>query len=183
MHRTIEREIINEMVLFANRRIFDYRQQMKHKKRLNESIEGDSPDELEFMGDIYVALEDDAFPIIYHQGEWISDESADTHRDLICLKKYGCLEWQVEEYYSWPNQQTIFTNLNRLWSENDEFRWPSRIFSAYGNARRSGIKYILVSWDFLDEEQVESICNTFGIDRNELVYVETVYEETIKKRD
>ena len=167
---TTDRQIINELTSFIKRRVFNYSRMMKNR-HLNEQIEGGSPDEFEFMGERYVALEDSSFPVLYHNGKWLS--GAETHRDLICLDKYGCEEWQVEEYYSWENRQIIFSTLNRLWSDSNEYNYLSRVFDAKENAKRHGYKYILVSWDKLEEKYIMSICKEFGINREELVYVPT----------
>jgi len=139
---------------------------------ISEIVDGGSPDEFEFEGKRYVALEDASFAILYHNGKWESIDG--THRDIIALKKFGCQEWELEEYYSKEKYTTVIAPvLNMLWSgENGEFEYPSRVFNAKGKTRERGIEYILVSWDELDENLINDICRQFNIDRDKLIYVD-----------
>lgn len=136
---------------------------------LLEVIEGNSPDEVIFDEDKYVALEDASITLLYYKGKWL--HNAETHRDIISLTKYGCEEWQLEDYYSREKSNSLKAIIDKLWSSNDVFSYPSRIFYAKGNAKKNGIDYILISWDYLDENQIVDMCRQLGIDRNKLVHI------------
>ena len=58
---------------------------------LNEEIEGNSPDFVTYEGETYEAMHDGSVAVIYHDGKWLA--TADTHRDIISLCKFGCEEW------------------------------------------------------------------------------------------
>ena len=139
---------------------------------VSEIVDGGSPDEFEFEGERYVALEDESFPILYHNGEWKSD--GETHRDIISDEKFGCQEWELEYRYSQGKLVTvIYPMLDMLWSgKSGEFKYPSRIFWAKGETKKRGIEYILVSWDKLNENLINDICRQFYIDRDKLIYVD-----------
>ena len=136
---------------------------------LREYIEGNTPDYLKCNGDTYIVLEDGSITLLYHKGKWL--RNAETHRDIISLTKFGCEEWKLSEYYSYDKCRIIRGMLDELWSSGKEFKYPSRIYYAKGNAKANGVNYILASWDKLDENIIQSICNSLHIDRKELVYV------------
>ena len=136
---------------------------------LLEVIEGNSPDEIIFDGDKYAALEDASISLLYYKGKWL--HNADTHRDIISLVKYGCEEWQLEDYYGREKANVLKSIINKLWSSNDVFSYPSRIFYAKGNAKKHGIEYILVSWDDLCEGQINDICAQLDINRKKIIYI------------
>ena len=143
------------------------------RRVLNEIIEEENtPDELTYCGDNYVALEDASFPICFHNGKWVS--KGETHRDIMCLDKYGCEECEIDDFYDRNTANTIREVLNNLWSSGDEYQLLSRIFFAKGNAKENGIKYILSSWDELDESDIQNICKNFNINREELIYIPTL---------
>ena len=135
-----------------------------------EVIESNSPDEFMFDGDRYVDLEDSSITLLYYKGKWL--HNADTHRDIISLVNFGCEEWELEDYYSREKSNNIKAIIDKLWSSNDVFSYPSRIFYAKGSAKKRGIKYILVSWDNLRETQINEICNQVGINKREIIYIQ-----------
>lgn len=137
---------------------------------LNEIIEGNSPDFLTYDGERYDALHDRSAALLWHDGKWLAD--ADTHRDIISLCKFGCEAWELEEFFDYDKRLEIEKELNSLWSsQNKEFQYPSRLYHAKKNAKEHGINYILISWDSLDENLIQSICTQFDIDRNSVAYV------------
>jgi len=136
---------------------------------LLEVIEGNSPDEIIFDGDKYAALEDASIALLYYKGKWL--DNADTHRDIISLVKFGCQEWELEDYYGREKADRLKNTLDKLWSSNDVFSYPSRIFYAKGNAKKHGIEYILVSWDDLCEDQINDICAQLDINRKKIIYI------------
>lgn len=141
------------------------------KSLLNERIEGRTPDYFEYDGSTYEAMVDGSIALIYHNGEWL--HNGETHRDMICLCKYGVEEWELDEYYNYDKCRMIRANLDRLWSDGSgEFKYPSRIFYAKGSILDKGIKYILISWDDLDESLIDSICSQLKINRDELIYLD-----------
>ena len=142
----------------------------QYKVLLSEIIDGNSPDQLVYDGERYVAMQDASFPILYHNGKWIS--KGETHRDIISLIKYGCEEWELENYFDYDKRQRIIQNLDRLWSDNDEFSYLSRVFYAKENAKKNGIDYILISWDKLNYDQIDDICKTFNMQINKVAYLE-----------
>ena len=137
---------------------------------LMEIIEGNTPDELTYEGEHYVVFEDDTLTLLYYNGKWL--HNADTHRDIISLVKFGCQEWELEEYYGREKAYRMRSVLDTLWSNGDVFKYPSRIFLSKGKTREHGILYILISWDDLNEEQIKDICRQLNIDRRKLVYLD-----------
>lgn len=136
---------------------------------LLEAVEGNSPDEVIFDGDKYVALEDASITLLYYKGKWL--HNAETHRDIISLVKYGCEEWELEDYYGREKTNILKGIINKLWSSNDVFSYPSRLFYAKGNAKKRGIEYILVSWDNLSESQINELCSQLNINREKIIKV------------
>ena len=136
---------------------------------LLEVVEGNSPDKVIFDGDKYVALEDASITLLYYKGKWL--HNAETHRDIISLIKYGCEEWELEDYYGREKTNILKDIINKLWSSNDVFSCPSRLFYAKGNAKKRGIEYILVSWDELCESQINDLCNQLSINKEKIIYV------------
>ena len=144
---------------------------------LDEEIEGDSPNLFTFEGEEYEALKDSSIPLLFHNGKWISN--GETHRDIISMCKFGCEEWEIENYYSYDQSKRMHNELDRLWSEDNEFQYPSRLFDAKGKVKDKGIKYILVSWDQLDEPMIQSICHEFNLNRNDIAYNPSCWADDI----